>query len=458
MPPSSQPSKHSSAQKAYDALELANSKRESQIEEGLKLLHTAENDQSESMIGRQWVSVCAMTTIAYIVIQLLISYSQSKICRESAKFSEETEYYGVAFLSMYALATFYYVFNAIYVKSWSEKEVAYLRGIYACSATISFVTGTATGLYIVPGYGNYACVDALGVYSPNPQWAEWLTLSPLLAYMAIAVEEKPTNLTWTDLIAIFRFGLCIFFGFIMVFPFGTTAGWVLFCLDFCSMTGNVVGASIPKLKGWVKTATTVASEKFIPVWEKERSLMKSRLAVTLYVSLPVFPCLYLLSYFNVIDRNQLLIGYMVAGFLTKFIFIGLISTEASVLQVAADRRAAESRRNFLKYIFQEVRVPLNMLSMGISVLEQGDSGIDPTTVYAFMKSSTENMRSALNEVLLMSKQDEGMRLELRRINIHRLIEKTLILVQREADVRGVHLILEGFPRRTEMDPNVEEPW
>ena len=33
------------------------------------------------------------------------------------------------------------------------------------------------------------------------------------------------------------------------------------------------------------------------------------------------------------------------------------------------------------------------------------------------------MRTALNEVLLMSKQDADMRLELKRVNIHRLIEK-----------------------------------
>ena len=98
--------------------------------------------------------------------------------------------------------------------------------------------------------------------------------------------------------------------------------------------------------------------------------MKSRLAVTLFISLPVFPLIYLLSYFNILDKDQLLVGYMIAGFLTKFVFIALISTEASVLQVAAERRSAESRRNFLKYIFAEVRVPLNMLSMGISVLEQ----------------------------------------------------------------------------------------
>ena len=221
-------------------------------------------------------------------------------------------------------------------------------------------------MYLIPGWGDYGCLDALGVYSPNPQWAEWLTMAPLLAYMAIAVEDKPNNLTWSDLIAIFRFGLCIFFGFLMVFPLGTVSGWVLFALSSLSMTGNVVGVAIPKVRGVVKEN----KERFVPVWEKERAMMKSRLAFTLFVSLPVFPLIYLLSYFNIMDKNQLLVGYMVAGFLTKFIFIALISTEASVLQVAAERRVAESRRNFLKYIFAEVRVPLNMLSMGISVLEQ----------------------------------------------------------------------------------------
>ena len=45
-----------------------------------------------------------------------------------------------------------------------------------------------------------------------------------------------------------------------------------------------------------------------------------------------------------------------------------------------------------------------------------------------MKSSTENMRTALNEVLLMSKQDVDMRLELKWVNIHRLIEKVHLLI------------------------------
>ena len=339
---------------------------ESQVEQGLKLLKSAEEEGSSSLIGRQWRVVCAISIISYIVIQILISYSASHICVNVQGFAEYTYSFAHAFIAMYCMASLYYILSAINVKSWSEKEISYLRGIYACSATVSLVTGSATVLYIIPGYGDYGCLDALGVYSPNPQWAEWLTMAPLLAYMAIAVEEKPANLTWTDLIAIFRFGLCIFFGFLMVFPFDIVSGWVLFALSTISMTGNVVGAAIPKLRG----AVSDKKQAFVPVWEKERAMMKSRLAFTLFISLPVFPVIYLLSYFNIIDKNQLLVGYMVAGFLTKFIFIALISTEASVLQVAAERRAAESRRNFLKYIFSEVRVPLNMLTMGISVLEQ----------------------------------------------------------------------------------------
>ena len=41
-----------------------------------------------------------------------------------------------------------------------------------------------------------------------------------------------------------------------------------------------------------------------------------------------------------------------------------------MLQVAAERRLTESRRQFLRYIFHEVRVPLNTLTMGISVLKR----------------------------------------------------------------------------------------
>ena len=104
--------------------------------------------------------------------------------------------------------------------------------------------------------------------------------------------------------------------------------------------------------------------------EQERALTKSKLSWLLVVAFPVFPVLYLLNYFGVLSTDGLLVGYMVGGFLAKFAYVSTLSMESNMLQVAAERRLTESRRQFLRYIFHEVRVPLNTLTMGISVLKR----------------------------------------------------------------------------------------
>ena len=99
-------SKHSSVHQKFQELELANSRRESQIEEGLKLLHSAESEGSSSLIGRQWHIVCAISIISYIVIQLLISYSASHICQEKQGFAEYTFNFGHAFVGRFSIPQF----------------------------------------------------------------------------------------------------------------------------------------------------------------------------------------------------------------------------------------------------------------------------------------------------------------------------------------------------------------
>ena len=37
-------------------------------------------------------------------------------------------------------------------------------------------------------------------------------------------------------------------------------------------------------------------------------------------------------------------------------------------------------------------------------------------------------------------------------------DQAVCLVQKEADGKGVNLILEGFPRRTQLEPDADEPW
>lgn len=313
---------------------------------------------------------------------------------------------------------------------------------------MSLVAGSATGLYLT-NVGNFACIDALGVYSPNAQWAEWLTLAPLLSYIAIAVEDKPEQLTFADITVIASLFLCILLGYVMNFSTDPSVGWILFIASSVTMMGNILKVNSKKIIPIIKTKNDGEEDVPLPQWELERSLMKSKLAWLLVVGYPAFPTIYLLSYFNVIDKDQLLVGYMVGGFVMKFLFIATISLESTMLQVAAERRMVESRRNFLRYIFHNVRVPLNTLTMGVSVLK-ADLGkgqkINGRDIISMMEGSAENMANALNDVLSLNKVEDGtMRLELRVISMKTLVQSAVMAVQEYGIRKGVRVTVEGLP-------------
>eukprot|EP01035_Chromulina_nebulosa_P069649 gene69649-biopygen48317 len=73
-----------------------------------------------------------------------------------------------------------------------------------------------------------------------------------------------------------------------------------------------------------------------------------------------------------------------------------------------ERQANESRRAFLKYLFHEVRTPLNSLSMGIELLKTRDvlEVVDKEMITT-MAGAADFMTETLNNILSMQKIEEG---------------------------------------------------
>ena len=68
----------------------------------------------------------------------------------------------------------------------------------------------------------------------------------------------------------------------------------------------------------------------------------------------------------------------------------------------------EARRNFLKYIFHELRSPLNSLTIGIEILETSDSLRDgDVESIGLMKDASVFMSDTLDNVLSIQKIEEG---------------------------------------------------
>ena len=72
------------------------------------------------------------------------------------------------------------------------------------------------------------------------------------------------------------------------------------------------------------------------------------------------------------------------------------------------RNINEARRNFLKYIFHELRSPLNSLTIGIEILEKSEDLKEADLEsLGLMKDASTFMSDTLNNVLSIQKIEEG---------------------------------------------------
>jgi signal transduction histidine kinase len=86
---------------------------------------------------------------------------------------------------------------------------------------------------------------------------------------------------------------------------------------------------------------------------------------------------------------------------------GLETTHRSLYQWEIERKAHADRRSFLRYVFHEVRVPLNSISLGIELLSDVSLGDTDRETVIMMREAATFMGETLNDVLAIQRIEEG---------------------------------------------------
>ena len=240
----------------------------------------------------------------------------------------------------------------------------------------------------------------------------------MIMFMTVTTEDK-SHLSPSDVGLIISLFLCIFFGFLMIFeqPVWLASIWLgLSTLCFISVYRLVylVNINLKKVKANVDQDS---DEYLVKVSAATRKLQLCNLFAFV---MPLDALVYFLTLSGLLDYNSAHIGYLISDTITKVIF-GIIVMESQTgllhpdtLTLVNEKKANEARRNFLKYIFHEVRVPLNSIAMGIECL----NSMEPADVQEYentllmMREASRYMSSTLNAVLNMQKIEEG-KLELK---------------------------------------------
>lgn len=193
--------------------------------------------------------------------------------------------------------------------------------------------------------------------------------------------------------------------------------------------------------------------------KKERSAVK-HLNLSLWFSfcMPLFAFTYLLAFWRIIDAPQTILIYQFLTMATKGLYASIlmdIHKEALLLaqdELDEERRANDSRRSFLKYLFHEVRTPLNSLSIGIEILNRCDKldAVERESLL-MMAGASEFMAGTLNDVLSMQKIEEGkMELEFRPFSLSDAVQSVFFTFKGAAiakNLRMVKVIADDVPER-----------
>jgi signal transduction histidine kinase len=151
-------------------------------------------------------------------------------------------------------------------------------------------------------------------------------------------------------------------------------------------------------------------------WSCVRSNLRALLA-----ALPLHCVIHLLAVSHVLSASQAYVCFVACNVYSNALCVHALSDNYSRLAhslttvATAAAQANASRSQFLRYIFHEIRNPLNSLSLGLlsviggSEATRGSAGVadDVDEALLIMKDSVNYISDVLNDVLSMHKIEEG---------------------------------------------------
>eukprot|EP00596_Hydrurales_sp_CCMP1899_P003636 CAMPEP_0119051700 /NCGR_PEP_ID=MMETSP1177-20130426/73233_1 /TAXON_ID=2985 /ORGANISM="Ochromonas sp, Strain CCMP1899" /LENGTH=828 /DNA_ID=CAMNT_0007031009 /DNA_START=692 /DNA_END=3175 /DNA_ORIENTATION=+ len=291
------------------------------------------------------------------------------------------------------------------------------------------------------------CIDVLGVASPAAIWGEWIASGPLLIFITVTIIDKPhlTRLDWFFMITFF---LCLVAGFLIIIPqsYGLGLFWLaVSCLTYVPVLG------LPWYDSDIRPIVELegrALHIFAEGYAKRYNLV-----MELTIVLPLYTVNYLVALSGTINAAQTIAIYQILSVLTKGLFAAstmdihmdlLFNAEKLLLE---EQRANDARRAFMKYIFHEVRTPLNSLTMGIDLLEMSENiNASERDSLLMMRSASEFMSDTLDNVLSLQKIEEGkFELELVAFSFEQIVLRGFATFQGAVVKKNISLSHNIFP-------------
>eukprot|EP01039_Chlorochromonas_danica_P009966 gene9966-11016_t len=309
------------------------------------------------------------------------------------------------------------------------------------------------------------CIDFIGIKTSPLMWFEWICTVPYMFFLTSMMDVKRTEMKPSDHYIQINGGWSIVLLALGNLPLPRWLLWLQFLLANIMMTLALAWqqldsyeeyfAAVEEFNGAVKRETLEFVSK--EVHDRLRvSQCKMNCAMFMSVMFTVFPLIYYMRWFEFFDDNVFLVLIYTCSFFAKTLFVQIVSDSHveildpnKFLLVEEKKKAEESRLMFLRYVFHEVRVPLNSVALGLQLLQDSDhlNEQDRETI-SLMREATGFMAETLNDVLSLQKIEEGMlELEYKAFQPNNLVKSVLSNFRTQYESKKIEVLYH-------LDPNV----
>lgn len=274
-------------------------------------------------------------------------------------------------------------------------------------------------------YSNHVtCVDYFGVRASPYLLIEWCSTVPFMFFLILCLDVKKVKMSRSD-IAIQALAAAGLFSLFLCFE--RLPAWLIYTLFIsanvfvaCAL-GWLLHDAYEEYSAALKMMNKLPREEWESFQYKDLhdelvvSQWKMNCALFIGVSFNIFPLLYYLYMVRAIGFVYFTYAIHAASVATKVVVYNIlcdgymeIIDVNKILLLEEKKRSAASKRTLLRYVFHEVRVPLNSITLGTDLLLQNDSLTEEEVETLFMmKDASMFMTNTLNDVLSLQKIEDG---------------------------------------------------
>jgi signal transduction histidine kinase len=341
-----------------------------------------------------------------------------------------------------------------------------LRHPYATILTllISIVNTFSYGAHYFQLY-EYTCVNVWGIHTSPFLFFDWLATVPFLLFLTSKLDARQSTATWANLSREFLSFISILFATFTYLPrIPLSIASLLYIISLCSMIGALqwqyleakveyeeARKELPEEVSY-QTIDSLATSLYSTTDVYERLCVadcKVSLSIFLIGMFAMFPIVYTLRILGLFQDDVCMIVLFGLSLFTKFFYLQIVGDchiellNPHKFQLLEEKKKfVENRSLFLRYVFHEVRVPLNSISLGLQILQDLPHRLNEEIMelITMMKDASRMMEETLNDVLSFQKMEEGkLHLELKPFQPHELINSVVTRFRSQADLKEIVL-------------------